>query len=60
MISEKQKIRHLLHRAGLGFTPGEEAVLENKKLSEHIDELFKNSETTEDLSYLPYPLKEGA
>ncbi|GDX51842.1 hypothetical protein LBMAG27_08890 [Bacteroidota bacterium] len=60
MISEKQKIRHLLHRAGLGFTPGEEAVLENKKLSEHIDELFKNSETIEELSYLPYPLKEGA
>ncbi|MEI7801096.1 MAG: DUF1800 domain-containing protein [Bacteroidota bacterium] len=59
MVSDKQKIKHLLLRAGLGFTPEEENTLLQKNISQHLEELFKNSETIEDLNYLAYPLKEG-
>ena len=59
MISEKQKIRHLYLRLGLGFTPDEDQLLSQKKLSQHIEELFSNSEKIEYLDYLPYPLDEG-
>lgn len=59
MATERQKIRHLLLRGGLGFTPVEESVLLQKKLPQHIEDLFKNSEVIEDLDFLPYPLKEG-
>ncbi len=59
MATDKQKIRHLFLRAGLGFTAEEENILEQKNLQQHLEELFKNSEVVEDLDYLPYPLKDG-
>ena len=59
MISENQKVRHLYLRAGMGFTPDEEAQFQNKNFEQHIEDIFKNSEKIEDLNYLPYPLKNG-
>ena len=59
MISDKQKIRHLYMRAGLGFSAEEENNFLQKNISQHLEELFKNSEAIEDIDYLPYPLKEG-
>lgn len=55
MISEQKKLQHLLLRAGFGANPELFRRFSGKPISKVVQELFADSETIQDLLYLPRP-----
>ncbi|HLG36038.1 MAG TPA: DUF1800 family protein, partial [Bacteroidia bacterium] len=57
MTSQRKKLQHLYLRAGFGELPFVIKQKENLSLQQNVDSLFSDSEKTEDLDLIPYPLE---
>jgi len=57
MVSQRKKLQHLYLRAGFGELPSLIKQKENLSLQQNVDSLFSDSEKSEDLDLIPYPLE---